>query len=160
MPKLRGRPTNKALWKQRIAEKVTKLNDDTVGKLGQAFAIGANVREACSYADIHYDTYYEWIKKNPQLSEYFEEMRQRLPLKAKTNIAEAIHNKDMSFSRWLIERKQPGEYGETLNLNHSGEITSSAEQDKETVARFHAELASNRLKRSREKSKNEDENIK
>lgn len=150
MPKHNGRPTKKELWKAAIAYGVTKMSSESVQKLGQAFAIGATVDEACDYADIAPRTFYNWQEKNSDLMQYFSRMRQRLPLKAKTNIAESIHNKDIGLSRWLVERRQPGEYGETIKLDHSGE--TSSDEDRAITERYHAELSATRLKRSKEKA--------
>lgn len=127
-----------------------KLTRDTVGKLAQSFAIGGTVPEACYYAGIHRDTYYDWCKKFPTLSDYFDSIRQRLPLRAKQNISDAIENKDINMSRWLIERKQPGEYGETVKLEHAGEVLGGSvhEDDAVAIKLFHDTLRENRRKRN------------
>lgn len=49
----------------------TKLNELTVKKLEEAFLIGATVEEACFYADISKQTYYNWSKENPELFDRF-----------------------------------------------------------------------------------------
>lgn len=151
-----GRKTKREQWLKNIAYGVTKCNELNVKKLGEAFAIGATIHEACDYADISPQTYYNWIEKKPELLEYFNRMREKLPLKAKANIAEQIHNRDITLSRWLIERKQPEEYGETLKLSSSEETKGELPQeDKNLIDEFHKKLIDNRLRRSKEKSKEE-----
>ncbi len=155
---------NRELWKKNIGYAVTKLTVDAVQKLGHAFAIGATIPEACDYADIAPRTYYYWVSKNDELLQYFERMRQKLPLVAKDNIATEIRgNKekgikgDIGLSRWLIERQQPEQYGETLNLKHSGEIGKTTDEDKEAIDKLHETLKQNMFRRSRERAKAEGE---
>lgn len=154
-----ARLSKKEIWKRNIAYGVTKMTESNVKKLGEAFAIGATIHEACDYADVSPQTYYNWCEKNPQLLEYFDRMRKKLPLKAKANIANRIHGNyttgDIPLSRWLVERNQPEEYGETVKLAHSGEISNDGlpDEDKAVVAELHTRLKENRLKRSHEKAK-------
>lgn len=159
-----ARPTKKEIWKRNIGYGVTKLNETNVKKLGEAFAIGATIHEACDYADVAPKTYYNWIKKNPELLPYFDRMREKLPLKAKHNIAQRIHGQptsgDIPLSKWLVERKQPDDYGETLKMKHDGEINtehSIAQEDKELIKELHTRLKTNLIKRSRDKAKQDGE---
>jgi len=157
-----ARPTKKEQWIKKISYAVTKLNETNVKKLGEAFAIGATIHEACDYADISPQTYYNWTEKNPKLLDYFNRMREKLPLKAKHNIAQRIHGQpttgDIGLSKWLIERKQPEEYGETVKLAHSGKIEGGLPQeDKDLIDEFHMKLTENRLKRSKDKAKDDGE---
>jgi hypothetical protein len=148
-------------WREAISKKVTKLNPDVVRKLKDAFAIGANVKEACYYAEIAESTYYKWVKENPKLSEEFDLMRQRLPLKAKENIAKSIENSNSIPDSWkLLERKQPDEFAETLNLKNSGEININSEvppEDQEAIIAFRQNLKQNMLKRRTELAKQKGE---
>ncbi len=119
-----ARLTKKQLWKKHIAEGVTKLTDEVVKKLCEAFAIDATISQACDYADISEKTYYNWIEKNPELLQKFDRMRQRLPLKAKQNIAGTISAGDIGISKWLLERKEASNYGEKVKVEHSGSIAN------------------------------------
>ena len=150
-----GRPTNKELWKKNIAYGVTKLTENAVNKLGEAFAIGSTVGEACDYADIAPKTYYNWCEKNSELLLYFDRMRQKLPLKAKHNIAQAIHANNLTFSQWLVERQQPDLYAETFKMKHSGEIKGDAiyEENIRAIEIFHNILKENIKKRSLQEAK-------
>ena len=150
-----GRPTNKELWKKNIGYGVTKLTQEAVNKFGEAFAIGATRAQACEYADVSPQTYYNWCAKNPELLEYFDKMRQKLPLKAKHNIAQAIHSGNLTFSQWLVERKESGDYGETLKLEHSGEVKDG--DDTEIVLQFREKLKQRMLERSKNKAKQDGE---
>ena len=150
-----GRPTKKELWKKNIGYGVTKLTPEAVAKLGEAFAIGATRGEACDYADVDPSTLWRWEQKNPELCKYFDRMREKLPLKAKHNIAQAIYANNLNFSQWLIERKQPGDYGETLKLKHSEDTKEN--DDTEIVLQFRDKLKKRMLERSKKKAKQDGE---
>ena len=117
-----GRPTNDELWRQAIGAKVTKLTPETVNKLKEAFAIDCTIEQACKYAEISKQTYYNWINANPELLDEFEEMKETLPLKAKHNIALKIHAGDVPLSERYLSRKEPDTYADRLKIEHSGEI--------------------------------------
>jgi len=156
-----ARPTKKQLWKNAIGAKVTKLTEETVSKLKESFAIGASIEEACYYTEISKSTYYRWVKKNPKLLDELEHMRQRMPLKAKQNIATAIESGDLGKSIWLLERTQPKDYAETLKSEHSGELnvnTDLHEEDAALKLEFRERFKQNVIKRVQEQKKNEQAN--
>ncbi|OGF82909.1 hypothetical protein A2924_00580 [Candidatus Giovannonibacteria bacterium RIFCSPLOWO2_01_FULL_44_16] len=64
-------PRYKDLWKQHIAYSVTKLTEVVVAKLEQVFSIGATIEKACDYGDFSPSTYYNWVKKYPDLLDRF-----------------------------------------------------------------------------------------
>jgi predicted DNA-binding protein YlxM (UPF0122 family) len=85
--------------------KYTKLTDDVVNKLEQAISLDATVDEACFYANISKQTYYNWIEKNPKMGERFDQLRQKLTLKARQVVADKI---DESYSNAMdyLKRKK------------------------------------------------------
>lgn len=150
-----ARPTKHDQWRKALSIAHSKMTPEIIGKLKEAFAIGANIKQACYYAEIHVSTYHDWVNKNPALLKEFERMRQRLPLAAKTNIASAIQNaKDIGLSKWLVERQEPEDYAETLKIADASEVPS---EDKEAVEGLHTNLKENLRKRSQERAKNEGE---
>jgi len=161
-----GRPTKEEEMKKRreeinklIGYGVSKMNPDNIKKLGEAFAIGATIVQACDYADISPQTYDNWINKNPELLEYFKRMKEKLPLKAKSNIAASIHGHgtsgDINLSKWLVERKESAEYAETIKLGEAGE--KEYKEDEDIVEELHAKLKANLLKRNRKRAEEEGE---
>lgn len=150
-----GRKSKHQKWREAIGKKMTKLTPEVVTKLKEAFAIGATISQACYYAEIAESTYYDWVKKNEVLSEEFATMRSKLPLAAKHNIAQAIHNRDLGLSRWMLERKEVDEYGERLKIEHSGNIDSGGvhSEDKEAVEAYLKAIEENAKKRNLEKAK-------
>jgi len=152
-----GRPTKKEIWKRNISYGVTKMTPEVIQKFEQAFAIGATIAESCDYANVSPSTYHNWVNKNPELLDKFDRMRQKLPLKSKENIARRIHGEpvsgDISLSKWLIERQQPEKYGETIKMQHIGEIATDVThpEDEELRLQFKSKLKENIRRRAIEK---------
>lgn len=142
-----GRPTKREIINKKIGAGVSKMSDERIEKLKHAFAIGANIKQACVYADISHDTYYNWIKKNPKLSEEFEKQREKLPLKAKNNIAKGINDGDIPLSERYLAKKEPEEYGNKIQLDINQSVN---EKDKQALEEFHKALKENIKERNYE----------
>ena len=97
--------------KKSNAGRPTIMTPDVVGKLEQAFSLGCSDTEACLYADISRDTLYEYIKKHPEFADRKALLKDKLLLKARTVVAEALNNKDKDTAKWYLERKSKSEFG-------------------------------------------------
>lgn len=86
----------------------TKLTPETVIKLEEVFAIDGTVEEACFYADISRNTYYEWIKEHPELNDRFQALRERPVLKARQAVVKGLDNFDNGLK--YLERKKKLEF--------------------------------------------------
>ena len=86
-----------------------RMTPETIEKLRQAFAIDATIAEACFYADINPDTYYRWKKREPQLSEKLELLRNTPILAARQTIATGIKS-DPALALKYLERKRKDEF--------------------------------------------------
>ena len=73
---------------KKTAGRPKKLTEEIVGKLIYAFQKDFNVSEACNYAGISRDTYYEWCKNKKGFSDKMEQARSNLKRKAKVKLAE------------------------------------------------------------------------
>ena len=138
--------------------RVTKFSEEVVKKLEEAFAVGANVKQACYYANISKQSYYNWTNENPALLDRFDDLRERLPLKALQNIAVQIETAgNISLSQWILERRQSDEYGEKIKIEHDGEVGGFHPEDEEARLKLKEILKSNIAKRWKDK-KNQNEN--
>ena len=138
--------------------RMTKFSEEVVKKLEEAFAVGANVKQACYYANISRESYYNWVKENPALLDRFDDLRERLPLKALQNIAVQIETAaNIPLSQWILERRQSDEYGEKIKIEHDGELGGFHPEDEEARLKLKEILKSNIAKRWKDK-KNQDEN--
>lgn len=111
-----GRPTKREQTNRKIAAAVTKLTPEVVKKLEEAFAMDCTVSEACLYAEISRQTYYDWIKKNKKLADRFDELRETPVLKARATIIKGLDN--VGTAQWYIERKRKTEF--TSRQEHTG----------------------------------------
>lgn len=98
----------------------TVVTPEVVLKLEQAFAIDCTVVEACSYANIARNTFYEYLKANPQFQDRIDELRERPVLKARQTVVNSLGDAHNAFK--YLERKRKGEFGNSLEL--SGEVVS------------------------------------
>lgn len=90
--------------------KFTKLNPDTVKKLEEVAALDGSVEEMCFYADISRQTYYNWMKANPNMQERFDNLRQRPFLKARQTIVKNLDNPQHAFE--YMRRKKKAEFSD------------------------------------------------
>lgn len=97
-----------------MAGRPTSMTPEVVLKLEQAFAIDATVEEACSYADIARNTFYEYLKKNPEFQDRIDELRQRPVLKARQTIARSLDIPQ--HAQWYLTRKKKAEFAERTEL--------------------------------------------
>jgi len=96
-------------------QKKPKFTEETVRKLEEVFSIDWSIWEACYYADISRDTYYEWIKNNPTLKEKFDRLRRKPILKARHEIIKGINN-NAEFALKYMKNKRNKEFNERSEL--------------------------------------------
>lgn len=88
----------------------SKQTIDIVNKLEYAFSIGATIEEACFYADISRQSFYNWKLIDPQLFDRFESLKLRPILQARETVAKALKtNPNIAFK--FLERKRKEEFG-------------------------------------------------
>jgi hypothetical protein len=78
-----------------------KYNDEIVQKISGAIALGATNKDACHFAGINEDTFYQWMESKPDFSESIKKA------KASQMIAWVDYiRKDESWQSkaWLLER--------------------------------------------------------
>lgn len=95
--------------------KYTKLTPETIKLLEDAFAMDCSIVEACLNANIRTQTYYNWIKDNPELAERFDELRNRPYLLARTTIIKAIKD-NPQYAFEYMKRKKKGEFSERQEM--------------------------------------------
>lgn len=96
-----------------MADKVgrpTLMTQETINKLEQAFSLGASDLEACFYAGISTQTLYNYQNANPEYIERKAALKERLVLKARTVIKDALEDNDKNTAQWYLERKKKNEF--------------------------------------------------
>lgn len=101
-----------------------KLTDETVKKLEEVFALDGSIEEACCYANISRQTYYNWIKEFPEMNEQFDRLRQRPFLKARQTVVKSLDNPDFAFR--YLERKKKKEFGSNVDITSDGKELNTA----------------------------------
>lgn len=91
-----------------------KLTPETVKKLEEVFAIDGTVEEACYYADISKQTYYNWIDEFPKMKEQFDRLRNRPILKARQEVIKGLNNYQNAMD--YLKRKKRKEFGDNVDL--------------------------------------------
>lgn len=91
------------------------VDELVVAKLEYAFSIGCPTTEACSFAGISRDCYYDFIKKYPEFADRFDDLKQKPILEARDTVVRNIKtNPELAFR--YLERKRPKEFGNNLKL--------------------------------------------
>lgn len=100
----------------------TEFTDEVVKKLEEAFALDCTVLEACFYANISRQTYYNNVdekeeagSKKRELFDRFEELRQRPFLKARQTIVKNLDQPE--HAKWYMERKKKLEFAQRQELS-------------------------------------------
>ena len=93
----------------------TDFTPETVSKLEQAFAIDCSVEEACSYAEISRQTFYEWINKNKEFSDKIEQLREKPVLKARQTAVQKLGESYTNAMDYL-KRKRRREFGDSTDI--------------------------------------------
>jgi len=88
----------------------TVMTPEILAKLEHAFSIGATDLEACFFAGIGKTTLYEYQEKNPEFAERKEALKDKLVLKSRHVVAEALDNGDKQTAQWYLERKKKDEF--------------------------------------------------
>lgn len=97
------------------AGRPTVMTEIVLGKLNEAFAIGASDKEACFYADISPDTLYDYQLKNPKFIQRKEALKERPVLLARQTVLKAIES-DPLTARWYLERRRKDEFSSRQEL--------------------------------------------
>lgn len=97
----------------------TVMTPETVNKLEQAFAIDATVEEACSYADISRETFYNYLQKTPKFSDRIADLRLRPVLAARQRVVKGV-TENYGNAMDYLKRKKKLEFGDNMDLTSGG----------------------------------------
>lgn len=84
----------------------TKMTEETIGLLLQAFAWGCTDGEACAYAGINKSTLYLYCQDNPEFSDRKETLKDMPTMKAKRIVDAALDSDDIATAHKVIDRKE------------------------------------------------------
>ena len=93
------------------AGRPTVMTPEVVSKLEMAFSVGGNDTEACAHAGISRETYYAHRKADAAFSDKIDALKEKLPLKAKAELAKLVQAGEPMTVKWYLERKRRNEFG-------------------------------------------------
>ncbi len=100
----------------------TKMTENVIHKLEQAFLVGATDLEACVHADISKSTLYDYCVDNPEFSERKETLKNQPTLKAKMIINVALDDADLNTAHRVIDRKEGSKVKQEITGTNGGPI--------------------------------------
>jgi len=119
-----ARPTkNNPEWKQ---TKPKLDNVITIQKLEQAFSLDCSIPEACLYAWICKQSYYNLLKARPELVDRFEALRNRPVLIARETVVKACQRNPEIALKYL-ERKRRNEFSTKTEVDNRTEVVIKEE---------------------------------
>ena len=128
----KNNPTGSEPPKKKTVEVITLLK--------QAASLGCTNLEACIHAGISEKTYYEWIKKDEELRNELEKLKNTVILKARKAIVKALA--DPQHAKWYLERKLKSEFSLKIENDHTssdGSMTPANQMTDEQLAKIASE---------------------
>ena len=84
----------------------TKMTQEVVSKLEEAFLWGCTDSEACLYADINPRTLYRYCEDNEEFSQRKEVLKQNPLMRSRRVVMDALDNGDLNTAHKVIDRKE------------------------------------------------------
>lgn len=88
----------------------TLMTPDVIAKLKEGFSQGFSIANACIWADISADVYFDYCKIHPEFSDYCKALKQKPLIKSILVINKALNEGDVSTAKWYAERKAKDEF--------------------------------------------------
>lgn len=88
-----------------------KFEDARLQVLYNALSQGMTIKSACALAGIHQSTYFEWVTNKPEFTELVKRAESEMKERALKVINQAAQNGQWQAAAWLLERREPNEYG-------------------------------------------------
>lgn len=97
----------------------TVMDNLSIKKLEEVFAIGGTDEEACFFANISMATLYNYQKKHPEFLERKEALKQRPILKARTTVVASLD--DPIIAMRYLEKKKRDEFGLNIDIRDTSQ---------------------------------------
>ena len=85
----------------------TKKTERIVGKLEKILKMDWTIKEACAYAWIHRDTYYDRLDKHKEFSYRMEDAKTYMYMLARNQLAKGIKNWDTRSALTFLNKRDP-----------------------------------------------------
>lgn len=123
----------------------TVIDENIIQKLAYAFRCDCTINEACAYAGIHPNTYYEKIKKDKMFMELMDKSKELFLVDVKTRARELMQTAESESVSWTLlknalEKRDPNykpkaevENNTTVNVSFVGIAMRAKEQRMEVL---------------------------
>lgn len=88
------------------AGRPTKMTDEVIRLLLDAYSWGCTDREACCFAGIVPSTLYKYCEENPEFTERKETLKDQPVMKARKIIKAALDDSDLNTANRVVDRKE------------------------------------------------------
>ena len=112
----------------------TKMTEETIHRLREAYSMDCTDEEACCYASISTFTLYDYQKKHPKFSEEKQLLKQKPYLIARKSVVKGV-SEDPKLALEYMKLKKNKEFTVNQNVNVSGDQENPV-QIMHTVKKF------------------------
>jgi len=103
-----------------MAGRKTKLTPERQKIITDVIAAGNYARTAVAMAGISEETYYQWLKKNPEFAEAVRKAESQAEAVRVARIARAGQEGNWTADAWWLERRFPDKWSRRERLEHTG----------------------------------------
>ena len=104
-----------------------------------AFLNYATIEQACLFADISRESFYNWLAMNPTYRDRIELLKQNLGLRARLSVMRGLKF-DSDLALKVLERTEPAEFSLKQTLTHNVEFTGISLDKPKPVEAIHEQL--------------------
>ena len=103
------------------------MTPEVIKKLKEGFSQGFSIANACIWADISAQTYFDYCTSHPNFSDYCKALKQKPLIKSILVINKALNEGDVATAKWYAERKAKDEF--SLRQEITGEDGDPIKQE-------------------------------
>jgi len=111
LEKVKKKPAKVIVKEEKVrVGRPTLMTPEVIAKLKEGFSQGFSIVNACIWADISTDVYFDYCRANPQFSVSCKSLQKKPLIKSILVINKAINDGDVSTAKWYTERKAKDEF--------------------------------------------------
>lgn len=126
--------TTKKVVKKNKGGRPSKYEAGKVKKLESAFINSFTVDQACIYAGVRKQTFYNWLESKPGFLDKMTKAREQPTMKAKQIVVDAVNAGDVGSAKWWLERKARDEFAppkDPVNPNVTNNFITLVSKDRD-----------------------------
>ena len=105
----------------------SKYTPELVKDIKKLLEQGHTDKTVYNYVGIHADTFYAWIRENPEFSAIITKAREKAKVFLQARVLKAS-DEDWRAASWLMEHRYPKEYAIKTQLEHTGSVDIGIEK--------------------------------